>query len=355
MSHFLQLHFLTVYPPSNPNRDDQGAPKSASFGGTPRLRLSSQSVKRAARMSPVMQAALEGHLGSRTQRIGEVVRNALAAEGVVGDKADAAGKEITAIFGKFDVEAEKKGHIRSRQLAFVSPDEKAAAMALGRRIAAGEKLAIDKNTILRTADGAVDIAMFGRMLADSPEYNREAAVQVSHALTTHRALAEDDFYSAVDDLKLPAEDAGAGFIGSAGFGSGVYYLYACVDVGLLIENLNGDASLAARATEALAEALATATPSGKRNSYAHQTRAAFVRAECGVQQPRSLAGAFLKAVTGEDVLAASVKSLEAEATGMTQAYGPCCDAEAVMNVAAGQGTLADIRAFARTCVEQGVA
>ena len=108
MSHFLQLHFLTVYPPSNPNRDDQGAPKSASFGGTPRLRLSSQSVKRAARMSPVMQAALEGHLGSRTQRIGEVVRNALAAEGVVGDKADAAGKEITAIFGKFDVEAEKR-------------------------------------------------------------------------------------------------------------------------------------------------------------------------------------------------------------------------------------------------------
>jgi len=33
MSRFLQLHFLTVYPPSNPNRDDQGRPKSASFGG----------------------------------------------------------------------------------------------------------------------------------------------------------------------------------------------------------------------------------------------------------------------------------------------------------------------------------
>lgn len=355
MSHFLQLHYLTVYPPSNPNRDDQGAPKSASFGGTPRLRLSSQSIKRAARMSDVMQAALQGHMGARTQRIGELVRDALTAEGVDGPKAEAAGKEITAIFGKFDAEAEKKGHLRSRQLAFVSPDERAAALALARQIAAGEKPEIDKKTILRTADGAADIAMFGRMLADSPDYNREAAVQVSHALTTHRALAEDDFYSAVDDLKLPAEDAGAGFIGSAGFGSGVYYLYACVDVGLLTENLDGDADLAARATEALTEALATATPSGKRNSYAHQTRAAYVRAESGAQQPRSLAGAFLKAVAGEDVLAASVKALVDEADGMARAYGPCCDAQAEMNVAAGQGTLADIRAFVRASVAQGAA
>ena len=58
--------------------------------------------------------------------------------------------------------------------------------------------------------------MFGRMLADDPNFNREAAVQVSHALTTHRALVEDDYYTAVDDLKEPAEDAGAGFVGEAG-------------------------------------------------------------------------------------------------------------------------------------------
>ncbi|MBZ0128729.1 MAG: type I-E CRISPR-associated protein Cas7/Cse4/CasC [Rhodobacteraceae bacterium] len=353
MCHFLQLHYLTVYPPSNPNRDDQGAPKSASFGGTPRLRLSSQAIKRAARLSPVMQTALEGHLGARTQRIGEVVRDTLAAEGVDGAKAEAAGKEIAVIFGKFDAEAEKKGHIRSRQLAFVSPDERAAALALARQIAAGEKPEIDKKTILRTADGAADIAMFGRMLADSPDYNREAAVQVSHALTTHRALAEDDYYSAADDLKKPTEDAGAGFIGSAGFGSGVYYLYACVDVGLLIENLGGDTALAACATEALAEALATATPSGKRNSYAHQTRAAYIRAESGAQQPRSLAGAFLNALAGEDVLNASVARLEAEAANMNAAYEDCYDAVAVMNVSAGQGSLAEIRAFARASVEQG--
>ena len=109
-----------------------------------------------------------------------------------------------------------------------------------------------KEKILRSADGAADVAMFGRMLADDPDSNRDAAVQVSHALTTHRALIEDDFYTAVDDLKRPAEDAGAGFVGEAGFGSGVFYTYACVNNALLKENLKGDAALAARSAGALA-------------------------------------------------------------------------------------------------------
>ena len=98
--------------------------------------------------------------------------------------------------------------------------------------------------LLRTADTAVDIAMFGRMLADDPEFNREAAVQVAHAITTHRAVVEDDYYTAVDDLKRPSEDAGAGFVGEAGFGPGVFYLYACVNRDLLVRNLGGDEDLA---------------------------------------------------------------------------------------------------------------
>jgi CRISPR system Cascade subunit CasC len=50
-------------------------------------------------------------------------------------------------------------------------------------------------------------------------------VQVAHAYTTHRVTVEDDFYTAVDDLKTKAEDAGAGFVGELGFGSGLFYLY----------------------------------------------------------------------------------------------------------------------------------
>ena len=356
MSSFLQLHYLTVYPLSNPNRDDLGRPKTAIYGGAPRLRISSQALKRAARLSPAMQTGLEGHLGDRTQRIGEVVRDALAGDAVSGDRVTEIATKVADVFGKLDAEAGKKGAIRTRQLAFISPEERFAAIELARRALAGDELSELKQLkkqVLRAADGAADLAMFGRMLADDPDFNREAAVQVSHALTTHRALVEDDYYTAVDDLKTPAEDSGAGFVGEAGFGSGVFYAYACVNMDLLAQNLAGDRELAARAAGALAEALATATPSGKRNSFAHQTRAGYIRAEKGGAQPRSLAGAFFRPVDGEDLMAASIAALETMADRLDAAYGACCEASEIMNVAEGQGTLKAVCDFVKRAVADG--
>ena len=356
MSRFLQLHYLTIYPLSNANRDDLGRPKTANYGGAPRLRISSQALKRAARLSPAMQTGLQGHLGDRTQRIGEVVREALASSAVSEDRVTKVAAKVADVFGKLDAEATKKGAIRTRQLAFISPEERAAAIELGSKALAGEELPEVKQLkkqVLRTADGAADLAMFGRMLADDPDFNREAAVQVSHALTTHRALVEDDYYTAVDDLKTASEDAGAGFVGEAGFGSGVFYTYACVNIELLQQNLAGDRELASRAAGALAEAMATATPSGKRNSFAHQTRAGYIRAEKGDAQPRSLAGAFFKPVDEEDLMEASVAALETMADRMDAAYGACCEASEVMNVAAGQGTLKAICDFVRKAVADG--
>ena len=356
MSRFLQLHYLTIYPLSNPNRDDLGRPKTANYGGAPRLRISSQALKRAARLSSAMQTGLEGHLGDRTQRIGEVVRDALAGDAVSRDRVTEIATKVADVFGKLDAEAEKKGAIRTRQLAFISPEERSEAIELARKALAGEalpELKQLKKRVLRTADGAADLAMFGRMLADDPDFNREAAVQVSHALTTHRALVEDDYYTAVDDLKKPAEDSGAGFVGEAGFGSGVFYTYACVNIDLLAQNLAGDRELTARAAGALAEALATATPSGKRNSFAHQTRAGYIRAEKGGAQPRSLAGAFFRPVDSEDLMAASIAALETMADRLDAAYGACCDSSEIMNVAEGQGTLKAVCDFVKRAVADG--
>lgn len=354
MSRFIQLHYLTIYPPSNPNRDDQGRPKTASYGGAPRLRLSSQAIKRAARASEAMQRELAGHLGARTQRIGEVIVTALTAEGVEEAAATDAAAAVADAFGKIDDKLKNEGKVRTRQLAFISPDERAAAIDLARKYLSGEKLPKDRELgklVLRRADGAADIAMFGRMLADDPDFNREAAVQISHALTTHRALVEDDFYTAVDDLKKPAEDAGAGFVGDAGFGSGVYYLYACIDRDLLVENLAGDAALGARAASALAEALATTAPSGKQNSFAHRPFASYIRAERGDRQPRSLAGAFFAPVAGDDLLAASTHALESMAEKLDTSYGVLAEGVEVMDVQTGHGSLDAIKRFAAESID----
>jgi CRISPR system Cascade subunit CasC len=200
--------------------------------------------------------------------------------------------------------------------------------------------------------------MFGRMLAGEEKYNladfnREAAVQVGHAITTHRALAEDDYYTAMDDLKTRVEDAGADMIGEIGFGSGVYYLYVCVNCDLLMKNLSGDAELAAKGLEALAEAMATATPSGKQNSFAHHPRAQYLRAERGPQQPRDLTGAFFKPVTPgaeQDLLLSSIAELEAMAGRIDHSYGQCWSAEEIMNVPKGLGSLAAVKRFAAESV-----
>jgi CRISPR system Cascade subunit CasC len=184
------------------------------------------------------------------------------------------------------------------------------------------------------------------MLANSSDFNREAAVQVAHAVTTHKVAVEDDFYTAVDDLKKPAEDAGSAFMGELGFGSGVFYLYVCADVALLQKNLGGDEALAKAALSALIEALATVSPTGKQASFASRARASYILAEKGDQQPRTLAAAFVKPVKGDDLLANSVDELERTRADMDLAYGACADAKEIMNVAKRIGSLAEIQAFA---------
>ncbi len=345
MSKFLQLHILTPYPPSNPNRDDLGRPKTAMLGGHPRMRISSQAIKRAIRTSDAFATALEGHQGSRTQRIGEVVERHLLGKGIDAEKATEIAREVGGAFGKM-----KAKGVQTEQLAFISPEERDTALDFAEKLAGGEALPEKKalaKMLLRTADGAADIAMFGRMLADNPGYNRDAAVQVSHALTTNTVVIEDDYYTAVDDLKTPAEDAGAGFIGEAGFGAGVFYLYVCVDRDLLVTNLGGDRDLARKSLEALVRAVATASPSGKRNSFANHVRAEFILAEKGDAQPRTLANAFLKPVGKGDQTALSAAALAKKREEFVQVYGQDWTADVRLQVGAkDSATLDQIAEFA---------
>jgi len=354
MSLFIQLHVLKFYPPSNLNRDDTGRPKTAFMGGVERLRISSQAIKRAIRKSDIFMTALKGHLGERTQRFGEEVENHLKAKGATPEKANAIAREIAAIFGKVEAESDKaeKGKrgeglpsARTLQLAFIGPNERATAMALAERKLKGEKIEVTADLVLKHAETAADVAMFGRMLADNPDFNREAAVQVAHAVTTHRVAVEDDFYTAVDDLKKPSEDAGAGFMGELGFGSGVFYLYVCVDKNLLVDNLAGDEALAKAALSAFVDALAKVSPTGKQASFASRAHASYILAERGVQQPRTLACAFARPVRGEDLIEDSIKALETTRDAIDKAYGACADARETMNVSAKVGSLAAIQAF----------
>jgi len=348
MTTFVQLHMLTFVPPANLNRDDTGAPKTAMVGGDMRLRLSSQSLKRAWRTSEVFETRLRDHLGSRTQRFGDYIRQHLLDSGVAADAALKAARKVIEVFGKPEDGKGEAKETYTKQLAFISPAEKVAAFDLAARIAGGEEVDDKKLAaqVLKRADTAADIAMFGRMFADNPDFNREAAVQVAHAITTHRVAIEDDYYTAVDDLNEGRENVGAGFVGEAGFGSGLFYLYLCVDTDTLVRNLGGDADLARSAVAALVEAAATVAPNGKQASFASRVRSHFILAEKGSDQPRTLAGAFAKAIPEKLAMEDSQKRLMDQRSAFAKAYGEGDAAFAVMDVANGEGSLADIVAFA---------
>ena len=347
MSRFVQIHLLTSYPPANLNRDDLGRPKTATMGGAQRLRVSSQSLKRAWRKSDLFEQALAGHVGVRTKSMGRQVYAGLVEKGVKEKDAKSWAIEIAGVFGKVKKEDKKNDDplhvVDIEQLAHFSPEERQAIDALIVTLAErGKGPEADELSLLRKQHSAADIALFGRMLASDPFYNTEAAAQVAHAISVHKVTVEDDFFTAVDDLNTGEEDVGAGHMGETEFAAGLFYQYICIDRELLKNNLGGDQALTDKTLAALAEAAATVAPTGKQNSFASRARASYMLAEVGDQQPRSLSVAFLKPVSGSDMLGLAVESLEKTMKGMDQAYGDCADKRFVMNVAAGEGSLKGI-------------
>ena len=317
------------------------------FGGVTRMRVSSQSLKRAWRTSAVFAEKLDNHLASRTQRLGQDLRKHLEDGGMAPEAASRTARSIAGLFGKLKRENDDKPEF-IEQLAFVSPEERATAFGLADRALAGETIEPKAADVLLNRDSAADIAMFGRMLADNPGFNREAAAQVAHAITTHKAVAEDDFYTAVDDLKDSDEgdDAGAGFVGVQEFGSGVFYQYLCVNRDLLTENLGGNRPVRDAAIAALVEAAATVAPRGKQASFASRAYALYAVAEKGPQQPRSLAAAFLRPVDGHDLGESSRNRLIELRQQLERAYGACADAAYEMDVVGAKGSLAGLIDFA---------
>lgn len=342
MSQFIQLHILTAYPPANLNRDDLGRPKTAKMGGFDRLRISSQSLKRHWRTSDLFEEALHGHIGKRTKLLGHDIYKVLIDGGVKEKSAQAWASEIANVFGK----SKKDKPLEIEQLAHISPKERQTALALAETLVTENRAPSKEEKALLTKDKmAVDIALFGRMLASSPAYNVEAACQVAHALSVHSVVVEDDYFTAVDDLNDGQEDTGSAHIGETGFAAALFYSYICINKTQLIENLNGDEALANRAIQALTEAALKVAPKGKQNSYASRAYASYVLAEKGEQQPRSLSVAFLEPVHANNQASAAIQALTKQKENFDHVYGACSDTSYTINATTGQGSFAELLSF----------
>jgi CRISPR system Cascade subunit CasC len=364
----IEIHALQNFAPSCLNRDDVNSPKDCDFGGYRRARVSSQCQKRAGRLYfRKHQLIPPEHLSERTKRLVREAADQLVRAGKDRASAErAAANAITAVMPK--TAADKNGEVKTPYLLFLGRDEirrfthlvaenwdaltstppppppAAAEQApqpekprRGRRAgreaptpAAGSLLPEGfENEMKGVLDGgkAADLALFGRMLADLPEQNIDAACQVAHALSTNKVHSmEMDYYTAVDDLK-PDDTAGADMIGTVEFNSACFYRYANIDVDQLHRNLQQDAQLARTTVQAFLQAFVHAIPTGKQNTFAAHNAPSLIFLVVRDGQPLSLANAFVRPVAvsshGTDSLVErSIAALDSYYARLTAMYGP---------------------------------
>ncbi|HEV2246965.1 MAG TPA: type I-E CRISPR-associated protein Cas7/Cse4/CasC [Terriglobia bacterium] len=381
---FIQIHMLQSMPPGNLNRDNTGQPKKCIFGRVTRARISSQCLKRNIRHSRHFKEAFGDALANRTTYLPRMVADELKnLDSTISD--DELQKIKATLASKFkkekggrseEAEDESEGEAETRSDSAPSdgPDETGQlvffpepfATEIAKLIADlrtkksavysawidGKKKkkakkdekdnedkkgkddvkAFEHEIFKKSQTLTVDIALFGRMTTSDLVANVEASCQLAHAISTHEAFIESDWFTAMDDKKADfattqTELAGARFIGSGEqetyFDSAVYYKYLNLDVDALKTHLTWDNEKSAQAAAVLLEAAARVNPTGKQNSFAAHGVPELILVEVSKPKfPISYANAFLRPVEGSDLMAESAKAMETYVDSVAEAFSP---------------------------------
>lgn len=349
---FLQVHFLTSYHATLLNRDDVGMAKRINFGGSPRLRVSSQCQKRHWREWMLEQIKLPR--GFRTRYFfSRIVKRRLVEKGLdeqvahnlilhlskgllstAGEKTaldqDSLAMKQPVLFGK----PEADYFVQLLQEAADQGDTENAKSYIDEQIKQGGKnfKALLKQTGFENPAAGFEGALFGRFVTSDILARVDAPVHVAHAFTTHVLDTEVDFFTVVDDL---AEDeTGAAHANDMELGGGIFYGYVVVDVPLLVSNLTGcemeewsqqDLGDAHNLLNLLIHATAQVTPGAKLGATAPYAKADCVLLEVSKKQPRSLANAFLNPIgngkNGLNPMGQSIKAIAEYMGALDAMYG----------------------------------
>jgi CRISPR system Cascade subunit CasC len=290
----IEYHILQSFPVTCLNRDDVGAPKTAIVGGNTRARVSSQCWKRQVR---VAMQNFDVKLGIRTKKIAEFVSKACIERGASEEQGAECGKVVSDAFSKdtlfFFSESEAQG------FADYAQEKSFDSTKLNDK----ELQKVAKKTLNPAIDG-LDIALFGRMVAQASELDIEAAASFSHAISTHKVSNEVEFFTALDDLST---EQGSAHMGSLEFNSATYYRYVSLDLGQLWDSLSGNGL--EKAIEAFTKALFVAVPSARQTTQSGASPWEF--AKIFVRKGQRLQVPFETAVKAKDggYLQASITAL----------------------------------------------
>lgn len=286
---YIDFHIVQTVPPSCINRDDTGTPKTCTYGGTTRARVSSQAWKHAMREAFRQEFDAE-KIGSRTKHVQELLAGKIREISSLSE--EDAMKKATEVLKDAGLSVSEKTNTLDT-LLFISEDQLKAFAKCA--CEAGDKKGKESKEAYKNAlkeNPSVDMVLFGRMIASDPSLNYDAAAQVAHAISTHALQQEYDYFTAVDDCS-PEDNAGAGHIGTTEFCSATLYRYASVNVAELESHLGADS---AEAVTGFTKAMILSMPTGKQSTFANRTIPDLVYVTVRRDQPVNLCGAYEKAV-----------------------------------------------------------
>ena len=326
---YVDLHVIQTVPPSCVNRDDTGSPKTAVYGGAVRARVSSQAWKRAMRVMFFDMLADED-VARRTKMAADLIAARITEKNPLLSEKEAAALAVKVLEAAGVKVKEDKDRLKTGALFFISPGQINALAETALCQTDGKFDKAECQTALKSCP-SIDQALFGRMVADDPSLNFDAAAQVAHAISTHAIENEYDYFTAVDDCS-PEDNAGAGHLGTVEYNSSTLYRYATVNVGELAKTLGGKTPMAVRT---FAETFIRSMPTGKQNTFANRTLPDAVYVAVRRDQPINLAGAFEKPVRAGDegYVRESVSRLAAYAQEVYADFA----GEPVLSLTAGRG------------------
>jgi CRISPR system Cascade subunit CasC len=270
----IEFHILQSFPVTCLNRDDVGAPKTAIVGGVQRARVSSQAWKRPVRLA---MHDFGAKLGVRTKHVAGTIAQACIDAGATDEQANSCGEMIASYLSKdtllfFTLTEAKAFAVYAQELDFDT-----------KKLKDKEVHKVSKKALNPAIEG-IDIALFGRMVAQAADLNIEAAVSFSHAISTHKVSNEVEFFTALDDL---ATEPGSAHMGSLEFNSATYYRYVSLDLGQLCQTLDGQnlPDAVENFTKALFVAVPTARQATQSGASPWEFAKVFVRKGQRLQVP----------------------------------------------------------------------
>lgn len=286
---FLDIHAIQTVPPANINRDDTGSPKTAQYGGVIRARVSSQSWKRAMRKYFYSNADIK-NVGVRSVDIVRYIgQKIIEKEPSLSLETAMNMAENTLNLAKISTKNKK-----TKALFFIS-DSEASKFAQACLDRISDKS--DLQAILK-ADPSIDIALFGRMVADDNSLNADASSQVAHAISTHAIEREFDFFTATDDL-VSENNSGTKFLQTTEYNSSTLYRYANIALHDFYRQL-ADKTEFVEAVKLFLEAFVKSMPTGKINTFANQTLPHAVVVTLREDRPLSMVSVFEEPIEPEN-------------------------------------------------------